>query len=467
VIVVLVVVDSLRADAPGFAGGAARTPLLDRLVAEGTGFHHAVASAGWTVPSLVSMTTGSFPHRVGVGRWRHPFPRRRPSLFTAFAAAGFEVHTAVHNPRFAFANFGFRGSALDSEDPDAVVAALRGPRGVDRLVVVHHWWTHLPYRNEAIPRAPWRKLCSEAIAELADEPGAPERQRERYAESISWFDRELLPRYLDAASSSGGPVVLAVTGDHGENWGESLPPGRRMEHIYDLHGRWLTDDTTRVPLFFWGRGAGHRIPAGQMLGGFARGVDVAPTLAALAGVPWPGPLPDSSGPTLVERGISPDGEGLALDGLSLAACIEEGRPAPSRAALTVTSHNAIVPARYPRDGRRMWRRFGLRTADRRYQWDGQAGLRDVVLHPNDLGGDSMTAWDRLVGNLRPTVATWAQLARERSRGVGPGELLPKDSFPLFGAGDAEDDADPAGQSDAAPVDGAALAEDLRTLGYMD
>lgn len=466
-IVVLIVVDSLRADAPGFAGGAARTPNLDRLAAEGTGFHHAVASAGWTVPSLVSMTTGSFPHKVGVGRWRHPFPRRRPSLFTAFAAAGFDVHTAVHNPRFAFANFGFRGSALDSEDPDAVVAALRGPRGVDRLVVVHHWWTHLPYRNEAIPRAPWRKLCSEAIAQMAEEPGAPERQSQLYADSISWFDRELLPRYLDAASSSGGPVLLAVTGDHGENWGESLPPGRRMEHIYDLHGRWLTDDTTRVPLFFWGRGTGGAVPSGQMLGGFARGVDLAPTLAALAGVPWPGPLPDAQGPTLVERGIGADGSGLDLDGLSLASCIDAGQPAPSRMALTVTSHNAIVPARYPRNGRRMWRRFGLRTADCRYQWDGQAGLREVTSRPGEVGGPELSMWERLGDSLRPTLVTWAHLARERSRGVGPGELLPKDRFPLVGSQEDEDDADPAVVVPGQSPESNALAEDLRTLGYMD
>jgi len=413
------------------------------------------------------MTTGSFPHRVGVGRWRHPFPVRRPSLFTAFSAAGFEVHTAVHNPRFAFANFGFRGTPLDSEDSDAVLTALRAPRGVDRLVVVHHWWTHLPYRNEAIPRGPWRKLCSEAIAQMAGEPDGAHRQRDLYADAISWFDRELLPRYLDAASSSGDPVLLALTGDHGENWGEALPPGRRMEHIYDLHGRWLTDDTTRVPLLFWGNGAEGAIAGRQMLGGFARGVDVAPTLAALAGVPWPGPLPDLRGPTLVDRGIGLHGEGLELDGLSLASCIEGGLPAPSRSALTVTSHNAIVPARYPSNGRRMWRRFGLRTADRRYQWDGQAGLREVTSREDDVGAAPIGPWSRLAESFRPTLATWAQLARERSRAVGPGARLDKDLFPLFRAEDFDDDAEPV--VDLADRSGEAdgLADDLRTLGYMD
>jgi hypothetical protein len=466
VIVVLVIADSLRADSLGYAGGAAHTPTLDRLASEGSQFRHAISSAAWTVPSLVSMATGTFPHRIGVSRWRHPFPARRPTLMSAFAAAGFDVHSVVHNPRYCFANMGFRGTVSDSEDPDQVIRALSAPRGSDRLVIIHHWWTHLPYRNEPIPRKNWRALCSEIIDKLAQDPESEvPLQRQRYADAISWFDQQLLSRYLDAASSGGDDVVLAVTGDHGENWGDSLPPGRKMAHMYDLHGRWMTDETTRVPMLFWGKGTEGAVPAGRTLGGFARGVDMAPTLAALAGVPWPGPLPSEPGPTLVDRGIREVSD-LELDGISLASPLHRSVSSPVRDALTVTSYNAIVPAKYPTSGKRMWRRFSLRTQDRRYTWDGQDRYRAAIDIDDDFEGVTAAGLARLSDGLKPLMATWGRFARERKSGLGPAPKLDPKLFPPFGAAAVrgikwEDDDGGLGG------DGEKLAKSMSMTGYMD
>lgn len=465
-IVVLVIADSLRADAPGYAGGASTTPNLDRLAAEGSAFRHSVASAGWTVPSLVSLATGTFPHRVGVSRWRHPFPRRRPTLMSAFAAAGFEVHSVVHNPRYCFANMGFRGTVSDSEDPEQVVRALSAPRGADRLVIIHHWWTHLPYRNEPIPRKNWRGLCSKIIEELASDPdNAVPTQQDRYAAAISWFDQQLLGRYLDAAASGGDDVVLAVTGDHGENWGDSLPAGRKISHMYDLHGRWLTEETTRVPMLFWGKGCDGAIPAGATLGGFARGVDMAPTLAALAGVPWPGELPEAEGPTLVERGIK-SADDLDLDGVSLAGPLLQSIASPVQSALTVTSHNAIVPARYPTSGKRMWRRFALRTAGHRYIWDGQDHYREVRDLDDGYEGPLPSNWARISTGLAPLVGAWAMFAKERRGALGPAPKLAPELFPPFpraavrGVRWDDEDGGLGGEADA-------LAKSMSMTGYMD
>ncbi len=441
-IVVLVVADSVRADAPGFGGGPARTDLLDRLAAEGTTFEDAYASAGWTVPSLVSIATGTYPHRVGVARWRHPWPRRRPTLMTAFAAAGFEVHTVVHSPRFCLANTGFRGVVGDSEAPGDVEAALSAPPGSDRFVLVHHWWTHLPYVNSKLKRKEWKRACDLEIEALGHDPDdAVPRLQGDYHDALQYLDAELLGRWLDAAASGGQDVVFAFTADHGETWGDSLPSDHAVEHMYDLHGRWLTDETTHVPLLLWGQG----IPAGTKIGGFARGVDLAPTLCALAGVPWPGPLPEHDGPTLVDRGIGADGGGLDLDGVSLAGAVTMGRRTPLLEALTVTSHNAIVPAKYPRSGRRMWSRFGLRTDRRRYVWDGLFGLRDI---------DAPDAGAGPVGKLKDKLLvarTWSRLADERAVALGPAAKLPRELYPKFGEAGPDDDGD--------------LEDAMRMLGY--
>lgn len=474
-LVVLLVADSVRVDAPGFGGGPAQTPALDGLASGGTVFEHCVASGAWTVPSLTAITSGTLPHRVGVSRWRHPFPARRPTLMSAFAEAGFSVHSLVHNPRFCLAGTESRGEVGDSENPEAVLEALRAPRGADRFVFIHHWWTHLPYRNEKIPRRAWKRLCDEAIAEMATDPdSAPARMRDRYHDALGWFDSELLSRYLEAALSGGDDVLFAFTADHGETWGDSLPPGRSMEHIYDLHGRWMTDETTRVPLLLWGTGAHGPVPQGSSLGGLVRGVDVAPTLAGLAGVPWPGQgglvkgteageravavqrsvaPPAKPSPLQIDRGPEP----FLFDGVSLVDSVQQSTPSPIREAITVTSHNALVAGQYPRSGKRMWSRFALRTAERRYVWDGLYRLREVV----ELGDASPPTGfaERLRDRWVDTPAVWSRLAEERASAVGPGPKLARGLFPRVGDAEVID-----GEEDSEEED-ASLEGAMRMLGY--
>lgn len=454
----MLVVDSLRADAPGFGGGEARTPGLDGLAAGGTVFDEAICSAGWTVPSLNAIAAGTFPHRIGVSRWRHPYPTKRPTVFTAFADAGFEVFSFFHNPRWAFANTQARGTVGDSQDADAICAALRAPSGVDRFVFVHHWWTHLPYRNEAIPRKPWRALCSEILGQLAEDPASQRpRWRRAYLDTVEYLDGELLPRYLDAARSGGDDVLLCVTADHGENWGESVPDGHEVGHIYDLHGRWLTDDTTRVPLFFHGGRRTDRVPGGQRLGGYARGVDLAPTMCDLAGIPWPGPLSTAQGPTLIDRGVT--AESLVLDGSSLGSFLRDGTGTGRGRAMTVTSHNAVVPAKYPKGARRMWRRYSVRTPSQRIVWDGVDGTR------HEQATDGKLVPVGVLGRMRAATTDrglWTAMKQERRAAIGPGDLLEKELFPGVDEDDASLDETAAGMERDEDLEAS-----MRMLGYLD
>lgn len=375
-IVLFVVADSLRADAPSFAGGAADTPALDSLAAEGTWFADMFASGASTIPSMMSMITGSFPHNVGVGRWLHPFPAGRPNLMTAFAAAGFRVLCFQPYPQFGFLTVPATGEVMDSQDTEAIVSALTNAGAEDLFVVIHHWWTHLPYVNHALSGSMWHRACDFSLESLNRHPRqvAP-KLRESYLKTVRFFSEELMGRYLDAASAGGRDVLLLVVGDHGENWGESLPQGRPVEHVYDLHGRWITDETIRVPFLVWGKSV-----EGPLVGlggqdGFVQGVDLAPTIADLAGVAWPGPLPtvtaeEGGADRLIDRGLGPDGLGLDLAGRSLAKWITKGEASPANEVMTVTSHNAWVPGEYPSEGPRYWRALGLRTENRWVVWDG-------------------------------------------------------------------------------------------------
>src|SRR6478672_10045502 len=64
--VLLITIDTLRADALGCYGGPAATPALDRLAAEGIRFDFAHAHAVTTLASHASMLTGAYPFQHGI-----------------------------------------------------------------------------------------------------------------------------------------------------------------------------------------------------------------------------------------------------------------------------------------------------------------------------------------------------------------------------------------------------------------
>jgi arylsulfatase A-like enzyme len=66
--VILIVVDSLRADALGAYGAAPSvSPHIDRLAAEGVRYERAIAQASWNLPSISSLITSAYPHQHGQG----------------------------------------------------------------------------------------------------------------------------------------------------------------------------------------------------------------------------------------------------------------------------------------------------------------------------------------------------------------------------------------------------------------
>jgi len=65
--VLVVLLDDLRADAPGYAGkGYVKTPQIDRIAAEGVNFRNAFATTSLCSPSRASLLTGVYAHRHGV-----------------------------------------------------------------------------------------------------------------------------------------------------------------------------------------------------------------------------------------------------------------------------------------------------------------------------------------------------------------------------------------------------------------
>ncbi len=91
--VILIVLDTVRADAVSFYGKVeGTTPTFDALAAEGLAYRRAFAPSPWTLPSHASLFTGVgiAAHRVGTPG-RVNLPGELTTLAERFRNAGYET----------------------------------------------------------------------------------------------------------------------------------------------------------------------------------------------------------------------------------------------------------------------------------------------------------------------------------------------------------------------------------------
>jgi len=376
---VLIVVDSLRHDLPGCAGGPAVTPTLDALAGQGILCERVISAAPWTVPAIASLLTGVYSHRLGLAQWKQPWPAEHPTLFRLATRSGLEAASFVFDPEHLFSRLPEANVQGSSQEPQAVLAWLRRRRGEPFVLLVHYWWTHIPYLSVAMSTAAWRQLTDRVLAAMRD-GGAAAREgvKRLYRLAVERFSEEWLPPLLEAIDLDRTFVV--VTSDHGESWGER--DGSRLDDVFDLHGHSLHDEVLRVPLIVRPPGgcAPRRVPQ------LVRSVDLLPTLAALLGL-----------------GDEPPG----LDGVSLAALLERGEgPAPGD-AVSAMSRDVLLAPEVPADPAELWAALALTTPDRKLIWCPRSGARqafDLRRDPGeevDLGGQGNEAgWARLESELR-------------------------------------------------------------------
>lgn len=387
--IILIVVDSLRADVLGSYGGNPATENLDSLAREGTPFSHCYASGGWTVPSVASLVTGRYPHRIGSALWRHGISADFPTIFEVCDRAGLDVCSFPFSTKWMFRNLPSAHVATSSQDTSLMLDSIKRARS-DAFIYIHYWWCHAPYISKYLDHKTWKQEVELLLERLGAGGAAPKQARRRYEESILWFDREMLPRLFDAATASGQEALIAVTADHGEAWGEDQDQPAIFESIFDLHGKSLSEATCRVPLIFWGKD----IPASaKPLGGLTRGVDVPITLLAQAGLKKP----------------------LNVDGVDLTASIVNQQKAPASSALTVSPHNTFEETVVPKQAQKLWRLWSVCDGSHRFTWDRLTDQRRVFAKTADGSG---------AVEIDPKKAPewgWAEIKRESRRAVSAPE----------------------------------------------
>lgn len=304
--IVLIVIDTLRADALGVYGHErATTPVLDGLAARGLHFERAFSAAPWTVPSTASILTGLPPAVHGVDFDSTKDPRGSEFLLAeslttlaevlreeGFATAGFSCNPLVSarsNMDQGFDHFRRYGWSQAGEGPvDDALAWLAG-RGPERtFLYLHLVDPHAPYRPDEAFLEDYSAPAPDSFAHVedgslqdlvwkdeiaeADFRAAVEHAHLLYDGEVASVDA-WIGRFLDALEAQGRAdrTLVAVTSDHGEEFGEYGAIG----HVNQLH-----DPTLRVPLILVGPG----LPAGRSVPFPVENRRLGTTLLSLAGI---------------------------------------------------------------------------------------------------------------------------------------------------------------------------------------
>ena len=316
--VVLIVVDTLRADAlTEPRNGQMLMPKLVRLASESIWYTRATSQSSWTKPAMVSVLTSLYPEVHNVQYGVHTkltsadggevdvLPESLPAMATWFRKAGYNTAAVQANANLK-GEFGF-SQGFDSYTftpyPEfrgrdvtdrAIDAALKADSPC--FLYVHYMDPHHPYD----PPEPYRREFSaeDTVSEedlrllgmyedyyldkvLSDvgiqserklaglSPHGRQHVRSLYDGEVRYTDDEVA-RLIHAVREHDPRTIIIVTADHGEEF---------WEHGSVGHGKTVYEELIHVPLVLSVPG----LPAARV-DQPVETIDVLPTLAALAGL---------------------------------------------------------------------------------------------------------------------------------------------------------------------------------------
>lgn len=332
--VVLIVVDTLRADALGVYGYERDTsPNLDAFAREAVVFETAIAAGNWTAPSTAALLTSRYPVEVS---WTFPpvqLARNLVLLAEIFRENNYRTHAVVSHLYVARQlRFDQGFEVFDQENanghrhissPSITAKALDflDRHGDEKFfLMLHYFDPHSDYLRH------WQhEFNQDSRSTLGDGPYLldleaygddlpPEDKahvRGLYDSEVRFTD-EHIGRVLDALRERGlyDEALIVFTADHGEAFWERGILGHRDS---------VHQEQIRVPLIikppYWKTGRVDRIETSL--------IDVAPTIREIAGLR--APRRDVSwGRPLDLSGVDPERSLVLTDGGWLKAVIRDG-----------------------------------------------------------------------------------------------------------------------------------------------
>src|SRR5438105_456320 len=276
--IVLITLDSARADRMGFLGSTMKlTPTLDRIARQSLIFERAYAQTPLTVVSHASILSGTYPQTHGASEFGAPLSTSVPFLPDILHGAGYNTAAFVGSieldPRNGLApgfDRGFNQYSAEFHQPEP---------GQSRYGTVER------LGSKVVPSAStWLATNTQRPLFLwlhFSDPHAP--YPRTYDAVITSADAAVgkLVAVLQAKKLYDDALII-VASDHGESLGS---------HGEETHGIFLYDETIHVPLLV-------KLPQNQNAGKRVRSraslVDIAPTVLEVAAVSVPSQMQGQS-----------------------------------------------------------------------------------------------------------------------------------------------------------------------------
>ena len=262
--ILLVTVDGLRADGLHVSGSPSSTPTFDGLASNGILFVSAYALSPLPLPSAATILSGLPPEVHGATGPGATLDPTAPTVATLLSEAGWRTEAVVSSRRLGKGTGLERGFAAYD---DAVDPAAGARSTVETLDVATR-------RIAAVGDRPLFLWIALSPKLSSDTGGQLRRRGFDYSSSIAGVDQALgdfLPAFAGRSSS---PKIIVVTGTHGWELGEH-------EGAFGA-GETLFEGALRVPIVVSMPGWAQLRPPST-----ASHLDIAPTILAAAGIPFP------------------------------------------------------------------------------------------------------------------------------------------------------------------------------------
>jgi choline-sulfatase len=243
--VVMISIDSLRADMPWAGYDRPIAPRLTELHAKSTSYTRAYSTSSFTSKSVPGMLTGRYPSELTrTGSFFTVYPQKKEFMCTWLAAEDVPCIGAHAHMYFAKGNSGFDngfkewkivpGLTFDYQMDPYVTSDKLTPLAIEMLGGVtarpffawfHYMDPHDEYKGHT------------------ESPHFGKRPRDLYDEEVFFTDL-WVGKLLDFIESQpwAARTVIAVTADHGEAFGE---------HGLTRHAHEIFEMLVHVPLFFY------------------------------------------------------------------------------------------------------------------------------------------------------------------------------------------------------------------------
>lgn len=304
---ILVIIDTCRRDSLGCWGSPRETtPNIDAWARDAVRFDTATAESCWTLPSVASILTSTFPTLHGGSGKGLKLQRIREELPTGpeiLREKGLTTHAVINcaflSPALGvgrgFCTYDYEGAYNNrirraDQTVDAALEVLRKHPGGDIFLLIHFFDPHLNYeppspydeRFTGGYAGPFRTIDQKLLDDLMHGnliPGEPERNylRSLYDGEIAFVDEQFSRLAAGIRALGFYPkATLVLTSDHGEEF---------WDHGGFEHGHSLYDELIRVPLII--KFPEDIVPARRVVKSPVRLIDVMPTLFEIAGVAEP------------------------------------------------------------------------------------------------------------------------------------------------------------------------------------